>query len=63
MRILKLFGTKHGHEKINKQEESDETDDDCFHGSSLEAVAEDRVSRAQEEEDKNHYDENKVVHL
>jgi hypothetical protein len=59
---LKFFGPDHRHEEVDEEEQSDDRNDDGFHEVFLKPVAKAHVKRAQNEEDDDYANEEKVFH-
>jgi hypothetical protein len=59
---LKFLRSDHRHEEVDEEEQSDDRNNDGFHGVFLKPVAKAHVKRAQNEEHDDHANEEKVSH-
>ena len=59
---LEFLGPNHGHEEVDEEQQRDDADDDGFHVSLLEVVAEAHVERAHDKKQNDDSGEDEVVH-
>jgi hypothetical protein len=60
--FLEFFGPNHGHEEVDEEQQSDDRNDNCFHGVLLKPVAKTDVESAHDEKDHDGANEEEIVH-